>query len=152
MILFVSKLSPPIKLMINSIGGGDFEIARHLFNSYIDSIIPHSGLSEKSSDVASNAIVLSIHLNDEKIYERVEVFILGINFPIEDIRNEILLYNLACHYSLKRDKKQLLPATKQSLKYGKSSDQFLRDGDFSYYLNDEDFLSILNFEVHEDSN
>ncbi len=138
------------KLMICSIGNGELEIARYLFDSYIDSIITHTGLSEKSSDVAGNAIVLSILSTDENIYERVEAFILGKNFQIEEISNPILLFNLACNFSLKRDKKELLLATAQSLKYGKSSDQFLKDSDFSYYLDDEDFLSLLDLGVRDE--
>ena len=136
------------KLLINYITSGELEIAKYIFESYIDRIIPHSGLSEKSSDVACNAIVLSILIDDDKIYERVETHILGKNFDIEEISNEALLFNLAYHYSLIRDKKQLLSATALAIKYGKPRDQFLADNDFNYFLYDRDFLFILNSGVH----
>lgn len=51
---------------------------------------------------------------------------------------------------LKRGKNQFLLATTQSLKYGKFSNQFLMDSDFSYYLNNEDFLLILNLGVGDE--
>jgi hypothetical protein len=131
-------------LMIEYMKLRDFETVKELFDSYIDRIIPQSGLDKSSSHIASQAIAISIILDDNSIYDRVEEHILGEDFDIEEISNEILLFNLACHYALIRDKKQLLSATEQAIKHGKKRDQFLADSDFSYYRNDQDFLLILN--------
>lgn len=132
------------KLIIKTCAEGDLETAQIYLDSYIDAIIPNTGLSDKSSDVASNGIVLSIRLSNDDIYHRIEKHILGGNVELSKITNEILLFNLACHYSLKHDKESLLIATEYALQKGMPADKFLTDCDFKYYFNDKDFLAIVN--------
>lgn len=134
------------KLMIEYIFSRDLYISLKLFNSYIYNIIPKVGLSDKSLDVASIGVVLSKELKDLTVYYRVVEYILGSNFNIEEISNPVLLYNLACNYSIQRDKKNLIIATSQALKYGKRPKQFLEDADFKNFIDDKDFLLELNRE------
>ncbi|NRB41541.1 MAG: hypothetical protein HRU20_24225 [Pseudomonadales bacterium] len=132
------------KLMIHALGNKQYHVAQKLFDSYVDAIVLNSGLSEKSTDVASNGIILCVKLNDSTIFDRLENSILGENFKLNAISNEILLFNLACHYALTRDREKLFPAVIQARKFGKTAEQFLNDPDFELYHNDKKFLSSLN--------
>ena len=145
----VAYLAPTLanyytKLLIHNLKNGDNLMATKIFNSYIDNIIPNSGLDKKSTDIASNAIVLSIYIKDDSIYNKVIENILVDKFSIENIDNEILLFNLACYHAIKKDKASLVPMVKQAIKYGKPPENFMNDSDFSFYLEDEDFLAALN--------
>ncbi|NRB42442.1 MAG: hypothetical protein HRU20_28900 [Pseudomonadales bacterium] len=131
------------KLIIHSLGKRDYQVALKLFDSYVDCIVVNSGLAEKSTDVASNAIVLCIQLKESTIFSRVERCILGEGFNINEMSNEVLLFNLACYYALQRDREKLLPAVRQAVQCGKSAEQFINDADFEFYLDDKAFLSAL---------
>lgn len=119
------------------------QMGLQIFESYMDSILPNREACEANEMFASNAIVLTGALGDDTIFERVEEHILGKDFKIDELSHDLLLYNLACHYSLKENKEKLLIATARALEFGKLPEQFLEDKDFSNYLNDADFLSLL---------
>lgn len=131
------------KLLINQLKGGNYKTAEDIVAHYIDMLLPSVGLHEKSKDVASNAIVLSVVNHDDVIAARVFSKILGPDFDITAERNEILLYNMACYYAVHKEKQQMLLAIQQALKQGKMAEQFMSDPDFKNYWKDPDFLSVL---------
>ncbi len=134
------------KLIIEMIKLNNYDDAKKIFDSYVDVILTHSSVCDKSTDVASNALVLSLYMNDSNISQRVFDKILGDEFDIASCTNEFLLFNIACYYSKNRDKKLMLPAIKRSLENGKQPRQFYEDSDFSFYLQDKDFVNMLSGE------
>ena len=145
----VAYLAPTLagyytKLLIHNLKNGDNLMATKIFNSYVDNIIPNSGLDEKSIDIASNAIILSIYTKDDNIYNKVINNILVKKLSIEEVDNELLLFNLACYHAIKKDKASLIPMVKQAIKYGKPAENFMNESDFSPYHEDEGFLAALN--------
>lgn len=132
------------KLMIKYSKNTDYNLALTIFDSYVDFIVPSVGLSEKSSDVASMAIYISVMLDDSNIFNKTTEHILGKNMDILTINNNVLHFNLACYYALKQDKTNLLLFVSLARKQGKHAEEFLSDSDFIHYRNDEDFLYAVN--------
>jgi hypothetical protein len=131
------------KLMIKYIENQRYRGALIVFDSYVDSILPYAGLSDKSSDVASHGIILSVYLDDVSIFNKVNKYLLDENIT-EEINNTTLLFNLACYYALNRDKEKLILYINLARQHGKSAEYFLNDTDFNYYMNDQDFLYAIN--------
>ncbi len=132
------------KLIINYLQIGDFGIAKKLFHNYVDLLLPRAGMHEKTSDVASNALVLGIHAKDQEVCNKIFGKLLGgDDYDVTQINNEILLFNISCYFAIHEDKAALLPAVKQALKRGKRASEFMHDDDFSQYHEDEDFLEVL---------
>lgn len=131
------------KLLLNRLTVGDYSLAEEIFNYYADYFLPQVGLHEKTSDVASIALVLSIVANKENVARKVFDKLLEPDFDIASLENSVLLFNLASYYALHQDKTNLLLATKQAMVKGKRPEDFLNDPDFNDYLNDEDFLTII---------
>jgi len=131
------------KLIIQYISLKELGLAYQISENYIDKLFPKLGHHEKTYDVISNSIVLGIYRNDKVFCEKVLEKLLGENFDILSLTNEILLFNLACYYAVYKNKKDMLIAIKQSIKYGKTAFQFSTDEDFKAYYNDEDFLKVL---------
>ena len=101
-------------------------------------------MHKKSEDVASNALVAA----NESVYNDdlaalVFAKLLGSNYDITMIKNDILLFNLACYYSIHKEKKLMLIATQQALRHGKKAQQFMADTDFKQYWGDVDFQGVL---------
>ncbi len=132
------------RLMIQYLQAGDFDVAQKVFHHYVDELLPRVGEHEKTSDVASNALVMSILTKNQDIFDKVFNDLLGgNNFDVTKLNNEILLFNLSCYYAINDNKAALLPIIEQALKQGKTPDQFMQDDDFSQYREDEDFLAVL---------
>lgn len=131
------------KLLIVELRNKDFKAGKELVIYYINKLLPLVGTHQKTSDISSNGLVLSIHSNDEDLSQEIFNKLLGEDFRIEDVENEILVYNLACYHALHEEKEPMLLAITQALKLGKKAEQFLKDSDFKAYLEDEDFISIL---------
>jgi len=130
------------KLMIAQMQEGNFVKANQLLNNYINNILPFSGLDKKSSDVASNGLVLAILSKDEIVAQKVFDEVLGTDFKIDKIDNEVLLFNLSCYYAIHNEKEKMLFSVKQALLHGKKEEEFLSDSDFKDYLDDKDFLLL----------
>ena len=129
----------------------DFGLAQKVLDNYIDNLLPFAGLDLKSSDVASNGIVLGIVTKNDEISDKVFEKILGPDFLIQFTDNNILLFNLACYYATHNEKDNLLQATRQALYYGKEAEQFLSDGDFKPYLQDKDFTDLFKKPLMKDT-
>ncbi|MCF6324615.1 MAG: hypothetical protein L3J89_09880 [Gammaproteobacteria bacterium] len=132
------------KILISRTKNRDYGVAKKIVNNYIDNIIPFSGFHIKAYDLASNALVLSMLSNDQKPGQKVIDELLGSHVEANTIKNEILLFNLACYYALKRQKNKMLDFIARSLSCGKKADQFLSDSDFEYYWEDKEFVTLLH--------
>ncbi|KGJ94797.1 TPR end-of-group domain-containing protein [Colwellia psychrerythraea] len=132
------------KLMIKYTKTANHNVALTVFNSYVDVIVPYVGLSEKSSDVASIAIYISVRLDNPKLFNKTTEHILGKNMNVLEVDNNVLHFNLACYYALKQDKAKLLLFVSLARRQGKSTEAFLNDNDFNYYLNDPEFMKLVN--------
>ena len=126
-------------LMLEYINKDEHKVALRVFDSYVDLVLPHSEVATSSTYVASFAIILSMRTKEPTIFDRAEEHILS-NIDIKKISNSTLLFNLACHYSLKRDKEKLLLYVTLARKQGFAEEAFYSDDDFIYYKGDNDFL------------
>ena len=126
-------------LMLEYMKKDEHKVVLNVFNSYVDLVLLHSGLATSSTYVANFAIILSIRTKEPTIFDRAEEHILS-NIDIKKISNSTLLFNLACHYSLKRDKEKLLLYVTLARKQGFAEEAFYSDDDFIYYKGDNDFL------------
>lgn len=131
------------KLLLSRLRKNEYKSAENIVYHYVNKLVPYTGLDEKSLDVASNALVVSILTRNDNISDLVFNKLLGPDFDITAQNNEILLFNLACYYAVHKQKKPLLIAVKQALKRGKDPHQFMTDTDFKDYWQDVDFLNAL---------
>lgn len=128
------------KLMLQFMRLEEYSKAEKIFKNYIEILAPQVGLHTKSSDVASNAIVLAFYLNDMTIISKVHEHILGDNMDVETIDNSLLNFNLACYYAITKDKEKLILHTRLSREQGYAKESFYSDKDFYSYKDDEDFI------------
>ncbi len=135
-----------VKLMINRARAADFKGDESIIYHYVNTLLPYSGKHQKTSDVASNALVVAIMKNNKDIENLVFEKLLGDDFNVETENNEILLFNLSCLYALRQDKESLLQTTRRAIKLGKKAEDFLSDRDLKAYWKDEDFLQALQTE------
>ncbi len=128
------------KLMIQFMRVEEYSKAEEIFNSYTDILVPQVGLHTKSSDVASNAIILAFYLNDMTLISKVHYNVLGDNMDVETIDNSLLHFNLACFYAITRDKEKLILHITIAREQGYDKESFYSDKDFSSYKDDKDFI------------
>ncbi|WP_299626359.1 leucine-rich repeat domain-containing protein [uncultured Tenacibaculum sp.] len=131
------------KLLINSLMGGDFNSAKNVFLNFTENLLPVVGISHKTDDVASNAIVLAIMAKDKEVESLVFEKLLPKDFKAKDVSNEVLAFNLSCFYAKNEKKEDMLGMIKQSLNLGKQAKQFQTDSDFEAYWQDQDFIEVL---------
>jgi len=134
------------KLLIVNLKSNDFEAGKKIIAHYINHILPIAGASEKTTDISSMGLVLSILSKDEALSQMIFNKLLGEDFKINEISNEILLFNLACYYAINKQKEPMLLAIRQALHHGKQSQQFLDERDFQAYWQDKQFQAVLNGE------
>jgi len=124
----------------------EYEKATKTFNHFCAKLVTHLNKSGNNYITASMAIVLSVHTKDYAIGEKVLEEVLVKDFDMDNCRYSPLLYNLACYFAAKGDRDNLIMAAKRASMFGKKAKQFIADSDFAPYLNDEEFMSILNHE------
>jgi hypothetical protein len=134
------------KLLVKANGDGDYELARRLFNFFVENIYPaaagmrNKNLAYNLSVVASQGLILYGVQKDPELPKIVFGKLLGKDFDIKTHENRALTYNLACYYSLTNNKKDMLEAVAQARVRGTPTAQFMKDKDFSNYVQDADFL------------
>lgn len=123
----------------------------NIIDHFIDSVYPF--IKEYRSDdeinksietLTSNALGTAISLKNEALAKKIYEKLLGPNFDIRNVKHDTLLYNLACDYSLKKEKKKMLEAITLAIAKGKNPENFKNDSDFSAYYQDPDFLKAVN--------
>jgi len=135
-----------LNLMLGYLEKEEYKFARIILNRYLDDILPFIELVDNRENMASLGLYISIKLNDDEVFERVKVELLGDNFKADELSSPTLLFNFACYYSLRQDKKHTLLYIKLARKQGVLPESFLNDSDFIHYLNDVDFLNTLKIE------
>ncbi len=137
------------QLLVNTIRDGDIEAAKSQFNAFATQI--HPLIKDSANRQAQHSILMAAShgaviygaTRDESVFTTIHNTLLGTEFDIETTTNSSLVYNLACIYSLTKNKAEMLKAIRAARKMNKKSEQFLKDGDFSFYLNDSDFLDAI---------
>ncbi len=87
-------------------------------------------------------VIAAIKLNDTAYFD----MILKEIQKLEEITQVLLAYNLSCGFAHFGRKEEMLFYSKESIRLGKTKQQFLDDKDFEKYWNDEDFLKIIEEE------
>jgi len=131
------------KLMIHAMQSGNNHDAEKIMRHYVDVLMIHSGKHDKTSDVASNALVLAVITKNGLIADLVFKDLLASAFNVDSEYNKLLIFNLACYYAQKDERKLLLQAVKRAIQLGAHPDKFMSDADFTNYWGDEDFLHVL---------
>jgi hypothetical protein len=128
-----------------------YKASQKLINFYAEYVFSYIDLLEKSKSTTTNhaiivsqAIPVSIFLNDIAMQQLIFDSLLGQSFDISQSDSGILAFNLACLYALNKEKSLMLTAIKRARELGKKAKQFLNDGDFKYYYQDDDFLRVIN--------
>lgn len=131
------------KLMVKGLDSDDRQFALSVFNHYIDKIFPYTGSCDYETNIIGNSLVLAIKYNMDDVAKKVFAVLLGQDFDIQQIKNNLVLYNLACYYALNGEKQKMLEAVQQGILHGKDPEQYRQDQDFSDYWQDDDFLKLL---------
>jgi len=131
------------KLLIAQLSDSDFTNSKRVLMHYIEILMPRAGKNKKTDDVASLGLAYCVISKDRAVCKIIFDKLLP-GLDIDKLDNNVLLYNLACYYSVNNDKENMLKSIKQSIKYGKTADQFLRDSDFETYWKDTEFLGVIN--------
>lgn len=137
------------QLLVKTNSDGDFKLARKIFDVFVENIYPaatgmrNKDLAYNISVVASQGIILYGVQKDPELPNIIFGKLLGKDFDIKTHKNRTLVYNLACYYALTNNKQDLLIAAEQARLRGTPAAQFMKDKDFSQYLQDADFLHAL---------
>lgn len=95
-----------------------------------------------SENVLYLNVIAASKLNDSAYFD----MILKEIQKLEEITQVLLAYNLSCGFAHFGRKEEMLFYSKESIRLGKTKQQFLDDKDFEKYWNDEDFLKIIEEE------
>ncbi len=93
-------------------------------------------------DVLYRNIIASVKLNDCTYFDT----LLKEIQKLEEITQVLLAFNLACGYAHFDRKEKMLLYIKESIRLGKTKQQFLDNKDFEKYWNDDDFLRAIEEE------
>lgn len=138
------------QLLVNTNQFGKVDSAIEQFNAYALDIYP---LIKDSTNkqvqysilvMASQGAVIYGITRDETILTTIFNTLLSENFDIKTTNNPTLAYNLACIYALTKNKPEMIKAITAARKMKKPTEQFMKDGDFAFYLTDNDFLAAIN--------
>lgn len=137
------------QLLVDTLRVGEIKSAKEQFNAYATQIHPFIKDSTNRQAqysilvMASQGAIIYGATRDKTVFTTIFDTLLGGEFDIETTTNSTLAYNLACIYSLTKNKAEMLKAITAARKMNKKPEQFLKDGDFAFYLNDSDFLATI---------
>jgi hypothetical protein len=145
--LEIKRLAPVIanhytKLLVKALKDNKQDIASQLSRSFIESVYPKTGYSEKSTDVISLIIVTGVAISDWQLMDQVITDFIN-NPEYDKGNNDILYYNLACYYAIKGDKNTMLSAIKSSIDLGRPASKFIEGKEFKPFVNDPDFIALV---------
>lgn len=148
--IYASELGMKLsQLLVDTNSKGDFESSELIFNTYATHIFPRvkdiddPQVQYSVSVIASQGLIIYAVGDNKAVLSTVVDSLLGPDFDLVNSRNPTLVYNLACVHSLNRNKAQMLKAVKAARSMDKPTQQFMKDGDFAFYLNDSDFLAAI---------
>ena len=113
---------------------GENEKCRTVFNYLYPRIKNYS-----DEDVLYRNVIASIKLNDETYFD----LLLKEIEKLEEITQVLLAFNLACGFAHFESKEDMIFHIKESIRLGKTKEQFLDDTNFEKYWNDNDFLEAI---------
>ena len=116
------------------VSDGENEQCRTVFNYLATRIKNYS-----SQNVLYLNAIAAIKLNDNAFFDAV----LKEVKKLEEITQVLLAFNLACGFAHFDRKDEMLFYIKESIRLGKTKQQFLDDTDFEKYWNDMDFLKTI---------
>ena len=116
------------------VSDGENEQCRTIFNYLSPRIKNYS-----SENILYLNVIAAIKLNDSTYFNAV----LKEVQKLEEITQVLLAFNLACGFAHFGRKEEMLFYIKESIRLGKTKQQFLDDTDFEKYWNDEDFLMAI---------
>lgn len=130
----------------------DFKAGATLVRHYLTQIHPYIG--HYSSDpgqpynitvIASQTLAIYGQLapEDKDLVPAVIAKLLGPDFDPQKQTNGTLMYNLACHYAVTKDKPRMLQSITAARRLGKPTSQFMADTDFQNYWKDGEFLKAM---------
>ncbi|MES2609236.1 MAG: hypothetical protein V4679_03295 [Pseudomonadota bacterium] len=138
--------------LINHFNGRqDFASSSRLVRHYLAQVYPSMGKYQRDDKqvynvgvIASQTLAFAMRTNERDLAEAVMASLVGPGFDPAVQTNGTLMYNLACYYALTSDKARLLQAAARARSLGKPPSQFLQDTDFERYLQDPEFLQVVN--------
>lgn len=142
------KLLPRLKTLTTPILLDDLH-TKHLYNVTVAAI--HAGLSQSLTELIQYLPQLSIstHWLGEMLGNLLHAIAVNQdwgkldalkNLLPQPFENARLAFNLACCYALNQQKPEMLEMSRLAIKLGKDKAQFLSEGDFESYWNDQEFL------------
>ncbi|RKF12804.1 hypothetical protein DBZ36_20285 [Alginatibacterium sediminis] len=137
------------QLLVDANSKGDLDSAELIFNTYANDVFPRvkdiddQQIQYSVSVIASQGLIIYAVGDNKAVLSTVVDTLLGPDFDFVNSRNPTLVYNLACVHSLNRNKAQMLKAVKAARTMDKPREQFMKDGDFAFYLEDSDFLAAI---------
>jgi hypothetical protein len=138
-----------VKTVSKGFKSGDFKKSERMFFKFIEDIYPtivnikSTNMKYNYSVVASQGLIIAPKLKNKEIEKIVFDVLLGQDFDVATHKNKALIYNLACFYSLNKNKQDMLAAITSARKHGTPAKQFLKDSDFRNYVDDVDFIKAL---------
>lgn len=138
--------------LINHFNGQrDFASSSRLVRHYLAQVYPHVGKYRRDDKeaynvgvIASQTLAFALHTNEPDLAQAVMATLIGSGFDPAVQTNGTLMYNLACYYALTGDRARMLQAAARARSLGKLPSQFLQDSDFGRYLQDAEFLQVVN--------
>ncbi|NHN26641.1 hypothetical protein FIA58_013225 [Flavobacterium jejuense] len=116
---------------------GENEKCRTIFNYLYPRMTNYS-----DEDVLYRNVIAAIKLNDASYFD----LLLKEVQKLEEITQVLLAFNLACGFAHFERKEKMIFHIKESIRLGKTKQQFLDDTDFEKYWNDDDFLTAIEEE------
>jgi hypothetical protein len=140
-----------VKHFLDLIERRDTMRAKAVFYDYVNQLLPDIRKQQINDEsviynitvFASQGLVLAIRTCDKAFEKTIFEQVLTPDFDLTTQTNATFLYNLACYYSLNKNKPKLIAAMKRALELGKPPEQFRKDSDFQGYLGDSDFEQLL---------
>lgn len=121
-----------------------------LVNFYLDKV--HSVVYKKQTDdlqyrnliiLASQAVYLGSNTGNKDLNDRIANTFIEQDFDLTQETNRVFLFNMACYYAVNHNKPQMLKLINRATELGKMPEEFLKDPDFTDYLQDPEFLNAI---------
>ncbi|MEM6895252.1 MAG: hypothetical protein AAF554_16270 [Bacteroidota bacterium] len=91
-----------------------------------------------NEDFLGNMIAFTMPLDNPNLMEALKDI-----FPKPVKESGVLAFNIACLHAKEKNKKSMLELIENAMDLGKMSNEFFADEAFTSYLNDEDFLELM---------
>jgi|GEM_PF-1908724 len=132
--------------MLSALKNNKNDIAERMLRAYLKHL-PMKRSNFIQQELFGNTIVLLTRVDDAEL-----TGIAMEKLMPEKITDSRVAFNLACLYSLRKDKENLLKYMKLALQLGHEPNRFKQEADFKDYHNDPDFLALCTAPQSPDPN